>query len=601
MPPLRALNIEMIRTCAIIKNLSYDNLVKQNIIPDLMPLINQFHAAIATKRYSPFVYKADDAFAFFGMFMDYAIRAGLRINLTQPVELGVDPSVPFIQTLPDDKMLNIMEQLSLYETSKNINDTTHASHILTSTLFNRDPFTHGDIQSYVPTMVNIIKEIVAKWNTYISYLGGTVKFNTEYSYKTFAGHPDIVIGDTTVLDIKTTGSFPKMAKISCLQVLAYYALMKPTHPNIQYVGFLLPMQRDIILCNLGTWDPSRYLELLASESSKLSNLETTIYIEVDDDGQIDMDRLTTQLNTMNVSPDDMITIQNAIGNPLDHNATGTPLIKGLPNNKMICPTMTLGRLMHKYSIGYHLLKGKGISTSLRECATHAPDFPCQMFLRNTRSGKQNVATPQDAMSIAQLIKDSGLKYFTHAAYVINLCANANDNGDYWAQRYLNEDLTLTAAMGGRGVVVHTGARKHLPVDEATYIMEYMVRTALSYATEHCPLLLETPCGEGTEIVTKIEELGSFFFRFTPEERKKLGICVDICHVHASGYDPLEYLQHWEKHCQTPIRLIHFNDSMGEQGCCVDRHAAPGSGHIGMEKMTAVAEWCHTRNIPMIRE
>lgn len=64
---------------------------------------------------------------------------------------------------------------------------------------------------------------------------------------------------------------------------------------------------------------------------------------------------------------------------------------------------------------------------------------------------------------------------------------------------LNEDLANTVAVGGEGVVVHTGARKHLSEAEGLYIMEYMVRTALPNATETCPLILETPCNEGTEV------------------------------------------------------------------------------------------------------
>ena len=190
----------------------------------------------------------------------------------------------------------------------------------------------------------------------------------------------------------------------------------------------------------------------------------------------------------------------------------------------------------------------------------------------------------------------------HAAYVINLSANVCDPVDgYWQQRILNEDLAFTVAMGGKGVVVHTGARKNLSEEEALNIMEHMVRSALPYATESCPLLLETCCGEGSEIVTKIEELGSFFFRFSTEERKKLGLCMDTCHSHAAGYDPLTYLQHWEQYCHTPIRLIHFNDSATPQGSHVDRHAAPGAGYIGMEKMQAIAQWAYERNIPMVRE
>src|SRR5207244_1002433 len=161
-----------------------------------------------------------------------------------------------------------------------------------------------------------------------------------------------------------------------------------------------------------------------------------------------------------------------------------------------------------------------------------------------RTGKCNTKTAKQILEAAKVIKETSLQYFTHTAYVINLCSNQCDNDNYWQQACLNEDLAFTVAMGGKGVVVHTGARKELSEVDGINIMEHMVRTALPYTTEDCPLLLETPCNEGTEVCGKIEDLGTFFYRFNNEERKKLGICIDTCHCFAAGYDPLEYLQHW---------------------------------------------------------
>jgi len=115
------------------------------------------------------------------------------------------------------------------------------------------------------------------------------------------------------------------------------------------------------------------------------------------------------------------------------------------------------------------------------------------------------------------------------------------------------------------------------------------------------LLLETSAGEGTDICTEIQDLGEFFYRFTPEERNHLGVCVDTCHVFSAGYDPLQYLIHWETHCPVRIGLIHFNDSKGIRGCCRDRHERPGFGHIGLRRLCDVARWANQRNIPMVRE
>lgn len=562
----------MIRTRAVIEHLSYDTLVKQGVIPNVYALIEQSPTAVAVKRYPPFVYTKKD-FTFFGVFWDYMIRAGLRLYLPK-TELGVDPCTEMIQTLPDTEMLEMIRHLSIYETGTNVHDLAQSALTLTSGLYRNKLYNPADIQGYVPTIVNVIKEVVNRWNVYAEQLSGLVRFNAEYIHGQLSGHPDIVT-ETCVLDIKNTSSFAKMGKEACLQVLTYYALIKETTPTIQYVGFVLPMQREVLLYHLGNWDPRPFLQLLSSEADKLAALEIPrgpITVLINENGEVDIDALLGQL--------DLDIAQQVI-------------------------QLVQGQLMHRpeYLIGSHIEKGKHVANSLREFATNSPGLPCQMFLRNPRTGKRSAQTEKQIPAAAQVIKETGLQFFTHAPYVINLCANqCDETGDYWQQRFLNEDLSSTVALGGKGVVVHTGARKHLPEDEALHIMEYMVRTALQYATKSCPLLLETPCGEGTEVCADIQELGNFFYRFTPEEREKLGLCADTCHIFVAKYDrPLAYLQHWEKHCPVPIKLVHFNDSQGACGCHVDRHAAPGTGHIGMDKMMEIAAWCHERNIPMVRE
>lgn len=566
----------MIRTRAVIERLSYDTLVKQGLIPNVYPLIEQAPTAVATKRYPPFVYQQKE-FAFFGLFWDYMVRAGLRLHLPN-TKLGTDPCAEMIQALPDAEMMTMITQLSTYETGTNMHDIATAALALVSGLYGKEVYTVADIQGYVPTIVNALKELATRWQVY-GQLDGPVQFNAEYVHGQFSGHPDIVT-NRTVLDIKTTTSFLKMAKESCLQVLAYYALMKPSTPTVQYIGFVLPMQREVILYNLGDWNSTPYLQLLSSEADKLASaipkqlaLPTgPIVVTIAEDGTLDTDAFLGQF--------DDETAANALMELIQAKLIGVP----------------------NFALGGHIAKGKDLAVSLRDFATHCPGLPCQMFLRNPRTGHMDAKTTGQLAAAAQVIRETGLQYFTHAAYVINLCSNQCDaTGDYWQQRFLNEDLSHTVALGGKGVVVHTGARKKLSEQEALHIMEQMVRAALEYATEGCPLLLETPCREGTEVCADIHDLGNFFYRFTEVERRKLGLCVDSCHVFAAGYDPLMYLQHWEKHCPVPIKLVHFNDSQGECGSCKDRHAAPGHGHIGMEKMTAVARWCHERHIPMVRE
>ena len=56
-------------------------------------------------------------------------------------------------------------------------------------------------------------------------------------------------------------------------------------------------------------------------------------------------------------------------------------------------------------------------------------------------------------------------------------------------------------------------------------------------------LLETTAGQGSCLGCKFEQLGQMIRGVA--DRRRLGVCVDTCHVHAAGY-PLDTLKHFEQ-------------------------------------------------------
>jgi len=69
----------------------------------------------------------------------------------------------------------------------------------------------------------------------------------------------------------------------------------------------------------------------------------------------------------------------------------------------------------------------------------------------------------------------------------------------------------------------------------------------------------------------------------------VGFCLDTCHLLAAGFDIAaakglrETLRAAEELLGlSNIHLIHANDSKGQLGSRVDRHANIGEGHIGLE-------------------
>jgi deoxyribonuclease-4 len=200
----------------------------------------------------------------------------------------------------------------------------------------------------------------------------------------------------------------------------------------------------------------------------------------------------------------------------------------------------------------------------------------------------------DLASALGFITKNNAKIYTHSQYIINLCAKTDD----WHVKLLIKNLQVTRAFGGKGVVVHVGKSTDQPLSEALEKMRVAIAAAIEHATPECPLLLETPAGQGTETLTDMAAFLDFVDSF---KDKRLRICLDTCHVYACGHKPLEYIDAALKKSDGILQLIHFNDSLGACGSCVDRHAFVGTGNIGLEGMQQIAEACHKAHLPMIIE
>jgi len=212
------------------------------------------------------------------------------------------------------------------------------------------------------------------------------------------------------------------------------------------------------------------------------------------------------------------------------------------------------------------------------------------------------STDETEKNILTFIEDNNIKFYVHSPYIINLSNPINKNPDInnepFALKILREDLENTSVLGGKGVVVHVGKSLKNSVSDALDIMYQSIKYLLEFTSITCPLLLETPAHQGTEVCCTYQELKDFYDRFTDYEKLKLKICIDTCHVFASNYDPLDYIKMWKI---DEIGLIHLNDSKCKRGSCKDRHAYIGTGHIGYDRLKEVVDYCDANDLDMIIE
>lgn len=252
-------------------------------------------------------------------------------------------------------------------------------------------------------------------------------------------------------------------------------------------------------------------------------------------------------------------------------------------------------ICEEHCIGRHLGKASG---PFLKSIQHITDGSTawQFFLSSNMSAKVSIKDEEIAPVRAH-IDATGAKIFIHAPYVINLCAPPGADDDYHTE-CLIKTTRIAAAMGCSGVVVHVGKYTTRPLEEAMANMKTNLLRSLKAATTGCPILLETPAGQGTETLTDFDEFFDFVADF---DDARIRVCVDTCHIFACGYDPVSYLSCGIINNPGLIKLIHYNDSLVECGAKVDRHAFMGLGKIGLPKMRRIAELATEADIPCIIE
>lgn len=120
------------------------------------------------------------------------------------------------------------------------------------------------------------------------------------------------------------------------------------------------------------------------------------------------------------------------------------------------------------------------------------------------------------------------------------------------------------------------------------------------------VILEHTAGQGTSLGATFEQLAGILERMEGHER--VSICLDTCHLLASGYDivsPEGYGRTFEQFERliglARLSLFHLNDSKRPLGSRVDRHEHIGDGYLGLEPFRRILNDPRFNNLPMVLE
>ena len=232
-------------------------------------------------------------------------------------------------------------------------------------------------------------------------------------------------------------------------------------------------------------------------------------------------------------------------------------------------------------IGAHINREKTIVKTM-EAITKNGGNCLQLFVSNPRSA--SLVNIDNYINVADDIKEysnkNNFKTIIHSSYTINLARDFK-NGKravpidecFWVQLLLHE-LKISHLINSLGVVVHVGKHTTLSYNNG---LENM-RAALEYIIDvlhmnniKAKIIIETPAGQGSELLTDLHDFIAFYNSFTNEQKKYLGICLDTAHVWAAGYEISEAYEIICNKNANDLMAIHLNNSIVAKGSNVDRH------------------------------
>jgi deoxyribonuclease-4 len=229
----------------------------------------------------------------------------------------------------------------------------------------------------------------------------------------------------------------------------------------------------------------------------------------------------------------------------------------------------------------------------------------QVFNQSPRAWRPTTWKPNDVEAFCSLMEDGPIESVTiHAVYLIN-CASKDREIRRKSLESLIHALRMGDEIAANGVVLHPGSTVGEPHDEAMKRCGDAFRFALE-ETERCPLLLEDTAGSGNTLGRSFSELAELIALGGAGDR--LGVCLDCCHMLASGFDitTAPKLAEVIDECvevvgMDRIRCLHVNDSKTKLGSNSDRHAPLGEGELGEKGCAAFLSEPRFEGLPALFE
>jgi deoxyribonuclease IV len=262
------------------------------------------------------------------------------------------------------------------------------------------------------------------------------------------------------------------------------------------------------------------------------------------------------------------------------------------------------RIVGTVFIGAHVSIEGGIHTAVDRAVEIGADS-VQVFTQSPRMWRPSNHLPENIERFKERRAEVGLGgVLCHAMYLVNL-ANPKDDLYKKSVATMVNSVDVGCAIEADGVVFHIGSHLGAGMDAGLKRVVKAMKKVLDRCSETTWLLMENTAGAGATIGRSIEELALIFERLDGHPR--LGVCLDSCHLYASGYDVTDeaaldaMLDQLDGSIGLDrLRALHINDSAAPLASNRDRHANIGDGLMG-RKLSVFLRHPRLQGLPAVLE
>ena len=257
-------------------------------------------------------------------------------------------------------------------------------------------------------------------------------------------------------------------------------------------------------------------------------------------------------------------------------------------------------------IGAHMSVAGGVSNAIARAQLHGCEA-LQIFTKNANQWLGRPLADDEIRRFRAEAEASGITpIVSHASYLINL-ATADPALRAQSIAAFVDELDRADALGLRGVVIHPGTCTSGTEADALRLIAHAIHTAFAARPAgRAMVILEHTAGQGRTLGHRFEHLAAIIDHLGGSPR--IGVCLDTCHLVASGYDIVSQ-QGYEETFDAFERIVglsrlvvfHGNDSKRPCGSRVDRHEHIGEGCLGLEPFRRILSDARFAGLPILIE